>query len=63
LETSIPKTVFKSAVTVGSLLIPYVGAGIAYTTAAIDLARVMPQIVKTFNSLFNEDTEFDKLNK
>lgn len=63
LETSIPKTVFKSAVTVGSLLIPYVGAGIAYTTAAIDLARVMPQIVKTFNSLFNEDAEFDKLNK
>ena len=63
LETSIPKTVFKSAVTVGSLLIPYVGAGIAYTTAAIDLARVMPQIVKTFNSLFNEDDEFDKLNK
>ena len=63
LETSIPKTVFKSAATVGSLLIPYVGAGIAYTTAAIDLARVMPQIVKTFSSLFNEDMEFDKLNK
>lgn len=44
-------------------MIPYVGAGIGYTTAAINLARVLPQITKTFVSLFSEDTEFDQLNR
>jgi hypothetical protein len=31
-------------------------------TAAMQFARVMPQIGKTLTSFFNEDAEFDKLN-
>lgn len=63
LNQNVPKAVFRAAATVGALMIPYVGAGIGYTTAAISLARVLPQITKTFVSLFSEDTEFDKLNR
>lgn len=63
LETNIPKTVFKAAATVGALLLnPHIGATIAYTTAAINFARVLPQLTKTFASLFSENVEFDKLN-
>lgn len=63
LNQNVPKAVFRAAATVGALMIPYVGAGIGYTTAAISLARVLPQITKTFVSLFSEDTEFDQLNR
>lgn len=63
LNQNVPKAVFRAAATVGALMIPYVGAGIGYTTAAINLARVLPQITKTFASLFSEDVKFDKLNK
>lgn len=63
LETSIPKTVFKSAATVAAFLNPWTGPYVTYATAAIALARTLPQITKTFYSLFNEDVEFDKLNE
>lgn len=63
LDSNIPRTILRAAVIGGSLLIPYVGRTIAYTSAAVNLARVMPQILKTFTSFFSEDVQFDTLNR
>lgn len=63
LDSNIPRTILRAAVIGGSLLIPYVGPTIAYTSAAVNLTRVMPQILKTFTSLFSEDVQFDTLNR
>lgn len=63
LDSNIPRTILRAAVIGGSLLIPYVGPTIAYTSAAVNLTRVMPQILKTFTSFFSEDVQFDTLNR
>lgn len=63
LDSNIPRTILRAAVIGGSLLIPYVGATIAYTSAAVNFTRVMPQILKTFTSFFSEDVQFDTLNR
>lgn len=63
IEQNIPKTILKSAATVAAFLIPPIAPYVAYSTAAIALARTLPQITKTFYSLFDENVEFDKLNK
>lgn len=63
LDSNIPRTILRAAVMGGSLLIPYVGPTIAYTSAAVNLTRVMPQILKTFTSFFSEDVQFDTLNR
>lgn len=63
LDSNIPRTILRAAVIGGSLLIPYVGHTIAYTSAAVNLTRVMPQILKTFTSFFSEDVQFDTLNR
>lgn len=63
LNSNIPRTILRAAVIGGSLLIPYVGSTIAYTSAAVNLTRVMPQILKTFTSFFSEDVQFDTLNR
>lgn len=63
LDSNIPRTILRAAVIVGSSFIPYVGTTIAYTSAAVNLARVMPQISKTFTSFFSEDVQFDTLNR
>lgn len=62
-DSNIPRTILRAAVIGGSLLIPYVGPTIAYTSAAVNLTRVMPQILKTFTSFFSEDVQFDTLNR
>lgn len=63
LDSNIPRTILRAAVIGGSLLIPYVGPTIAYASAAVNLTRVMPQILKTFTSFFSEDVQFDTLNR
>lgn len=63
LDSNIPRTILRAAVIGGSLLIPYVRTTIAYTSAAVNLTRVMPQILKTFTSFFSEDVQFDTLNR
>lgn len=63
LDSNIPRTILRATVIGGSLLIPYVGPTIAYTSAAVNLTRVMPQILKTFTSFFSEDVQFDTLNR
>lgn len=63
LDSNIPRTILRAAVIGGSLLISYVGPTIAYTSAAVNLTRVMPQILKTFTSFFSEDVQFDTLNR
>lgn len=63
LDSNIPRTILRAAVIGGSLLIPYVGPTIAYTSAAVNLTRVTPQILKTFTSFFSEDVQFDTLNR
>lgn len=64
LDSNIPRTILRAAVIGGSLLISsYVGPAIAYTSAAVNLTRVMPQILKTFISFFSEDVQFDTLNR
>lgn len=63
LDSNIPRTILRAAVIGGSLLIPYVGPTIAYTSAAVNFTRVMPQILKTFTSFFSEDVQFDTLNR
>lgn len=65
IKASIPKTVFRGVATVASMLIPYynIGKSIALATAAINLTRTLPQITKTLGSFFDENVEFDTLNK
>lgn len=63
LDSNIPRTILRAAIIGGSLLIPYVGPTIAYTSAAVNLTRVMPQILKTFTSFFSEDVQFNTLNR
>lgn len=63
LDSNIPRTILRAAVIGGSLLISYVGPTIAYTSAAVNLTRVMPQILKTFTSFFSEDVQFNTLNR
>ena len=63
LDSNIPRTILRAAVIGGSLLISYVGPTIAYISAAVNLTRVMPQILKTFTSFFSEDVQFDTLNR
>lgn len=63
LNQNIPKTIFKSAAIVAAFLIPPIAPYVIYSTSAIALARTLPQITKTFYSLFNENAEFDKLNQ
>lgn len=63
LDSNIPRTILRAAIIGGSLLISYVGPTIAYTSAAVNLTRVMPQILKTFTSFFSEDVQFDTLNR
>lgn len=60
LDSNIPRTILRAAVIGGSL---FVGPTIAYTSAAVNLTRVMPQILKTFTSFFSEDVQFDTLNR
>lgn len=62
---NIPKTVLKTAAIIGSTFIPYFGIGniIKYTTAAIEFAKVLPQMAKTINGFFDSDGEYDSLNK
>jgi hypothetical protein len=43
-------------------LIPYTRPFVAYSTAAIQLGRALPQITKTFAALADENAQFDKLN-
>lgn len=65
INQNIPKTVARAAITVAALMTPWkpiVGKTISLLTAAMQFARVMPQIGKTLTSFFNEDAEFDKLN-
>lgn len=64
INQNIPKTVARAAVTVAAMMTPWgsIGKTISLLTAAMQFARVMPQIGKTLTSFFNEDTEFDKLN-
>lgn len=63
LDSNIPRTILRATVIGGSLLNSYVGPTIAYTSAAVNLTRVMPQILKTFTSFFSEDVQFDTLNR
>lgn len=64
INQNIPKTIARAAVTVAAMMTPWgsIGKTISLLTAAMQFARVMPQIGKTLTSFFNEDTEFDKLN-
>lgn len=62
LESNAWKTGLRTAAVIGSTFIPYVGPFIKYGTAALSFTKVLPQLTKTLNGLFNND-EFDKLNK
>lgn len=64
IHQNIPKTVARAAITAVALMFPWgaIGKTISLLTAAMQFARVMPQIGKTLMSFFNEDVEFDKLN-
>lgn len=63
MDSNISRTLLKGVAIVGSsVLFPTVGASLFYTTAAINLARVLPQIVKSISSFFGSDN-FDTLNK
>lgn len=58
------KTGLRTAAVIGSTFIPYanIGSIIKYGTAALEFAKVLPQLTKTLNGLFSED-EFDSLNR
>lgn len=62
IEQNIPKTLIRSIGVAALYLIPYTRPFMAYSTAAIQLGRALPQITKTFASIADEDMEFDKLN-
>ena len=58
------KTGLRTAAVIGSTFIPYanIGTMIKYGTAALEFAKVLPQLTKTLNGLFSKD-EFDSLNR
>lgn len=62
LESNIPRSLLRAVAIAGSLMIPYIRETVGYSTAAINLARVLPQVAKTLTAFFNEDAQFDKLN-
>ncbi len=63
LEQNIPRTILKAGVmAAATMLNPYVAGTIFYTTSAINLARVLPQISKSVSAFFGVE-EFDALNK
>ena len=63
LDQNIARTLLKGvAIVIPSILVPEIGASIFYSTAAVNLARVLPQISKSIAAFFGAE-EFDTLNK
>lgn len=63
IDSNIFRTLLKGTAIVGSsVLFPSVGATLFYTTAAVNLTRVLPQVSKSIAAFFGAD-EFDTLNK
>lgn len=62
IDQNIFKTLIRSGAIAALYLIPYTRPYMAYSTAAIQFGRALPQIVKTFSSLTDENAQFDKLN-
>ena len=63
LDSNIMRPLIKGAAMIGaSLISPPVGAALFYTTAAVNLARVLPQISKSIGAFFGAG-DFDTLNK
>lgn len=63
IEQNIPRTLLKAGVmAAATMLYPPVASTIFYSTAAINLARVLPQISKSVSAFFGVE-EFDTLNK
>lgn len=62
LSQNIPRTILKAGVmAAATMLNPYVAGTVFYTTSAINLARVLPQISKSVSAFLGTE-EFDKLN-
>ena len=61
LNSNTSDSILRSAAIIGSTFIPYVGGVIKFVTAAIQLAKYTPQVIKTIYGLFSED-DFDSLN-
>ncbi|MEG0773637.1 hypothetical protein [Clostridium sp.] len=63
IDSNIARTLIKGTALVGaSVLFPTVGSTLFYTTASVNLARVLPQISKSLLAFFGTE-DFDTLNK